>query len=374
MITIQRSRDKFRSEIKIIIIIFVITFLARAVLAYLTVSRGYVPYYYWFETFNDFFETSKVLSSLSSGILPYLNFLYQYPPLSLYVAYPFFLIGGKFGFAFLVIIADSCSAVLIYKIVREFASKGVSTVAWIAYALSPFVLLYEGLTLMNIEPMLFFILLAVYFLHNKKLIYSSLALSVAIMFRQEALFALLMYLPVIHSYDRKTILKAVIAFLGVIIVVSGPFLILAPYQYISMISYNTRDFFAAITPNITELLLFAIAAFTFLILYKERKSKNIIELWGAFGFALLIMFFVYFDINPPFRYYYLPVYALLLAGCTKWKMSLAWFCFTTVSLIIPPGYVQEALPYLTLLTLIAIQREIHFRNFVLRVKSKVLNL
>lgn len=350
-----------------ILVIFAIAFVARFVLSYLQItSVASVGYNGYLETFTDFHVYYlSWLHALGSGLLPYRDFFYQYPPLFLYLLLPFYLSEGALGAAIPIILADSGSAILIYLMVKRVSGEAPAVSAGIAYALSPLALLCEGTLLLSGQPMLFFMLLAIYLLQRKRPLYSSLSLAIAVLFRQEAMFLAPLFIPYLLKYYKEDTAKAALVFIGVLLAVSLPFLLLAPLQYVNAMVYNAQKAILIIPLNSFETILsvlslwslLPVALLAIIVLYSsERLKLNAAGFYGAFIVSTLIAAFGYLTVHNVYRYYYLPVYALLLVASTNWKMPLIDLGIVTFSLLAPPGPAQELLPYLAILILLAVQK------------------
>ena len=229
-------------------------FALRLVLAYNTINnginnniqrflaslKGLTPtvqsqIYYNIEAYKDFKALYVPwLNLLKNGVIPYVGGNYivagstnlHYPPLFLYSLLPIYLIGGQFGVAMLIALADSLSAALVY-LIAEMLSKNrkIAILAGFAYAFLPFALLYEGVSLLNIEPMLFLVLLSLYLLHKNKLLSSAIMLALAVGMRQEALFLLPIYALKLSDNNRPSLVLPAIAFSAVLLIMSIPFLL-----------------------------------------------------------------------------------------------------------------------------------------------------
>jgi hypothetical protein len=189
------------------------------------------------QNFSDFYGYYlQQLALLSHGFLPYRDFPYAYPPLFLYVLYPFYLLGPKIA-SIPIILSDALTAPLIYMIARRGASENSAIASALVYVLSPFFFVYVGMAWLSEQPMLFFLILSVYLLQSEKRYSSALAFGVAILFKQDALLAFPAYFFwMIRKSGLWQGLRALSLTALTILGVSLPFLLLTPVGYISSVS------------------------------------------------------------------------------------------------------------------------------------------
>ncbi len=348
------------------------------------------------------------LVQLSHGLLPYRDFAYSYPPLFLLVLYPFYLIGGASFAAVPIVVSDAATAVVIFYFVERFAGKRLALLSGLAYSLSPFALYYEGYVWFSSQPMTFFAVLSVYLITRNKVVSSLSALAIAILFKQEAVFLLPAVLFLSAYRGRKRFLAGVTAFSSTVIAVSFPFFLISPRDYLSEITYEllgrwhgtvptalatastaacqtgfqnspapvvtcasagtALSSFATNAPSVALLAdslsydlnvvsgLVVIPMFLLLIplLIAQRKNQqqffNLVCVWSGIG--LLILFSVI--LHPTFKYYYLPIYAIMLMGVVDKKTFAVAVTTPVVSLATPSGAFQELLPILAMIAIAAI--------------------
>jgi Gpi18-like mannosyltransferase len=196
-----------------------------------------LPFIPALQNFRDFYGFYiEQLAFLHQGYLPYLNFPYAYPPLFLYSLYPFYLVGTNEA-ALPIVVGSALSSPIIYLIVRKNSGERIAIVASLLYAVSPFILLYEGAAWLSEQPMLFFLLLSVYMLQSKRPIWSAIAFGVSILFKQDAIFLLPAYAYWdIRIYGFRSSLRAFSIILAIVLLTSLPFLIIAPINYIGSLT------------------------------------------------------------------------------------------------------------------------------------------
>ena len=190
-----------------------------------------------FEIYHDFYAYYAIqLKDLSEGLLPYRDFAYSYPPLFLYTLYPFFSLGYAYLASIPILLSDALTSVLIYLIARQFGNPRIAFFAGLSYALSPFFLLYEGYLWFSSQPMTFFFLMSIYLLLSKRPIFSFAAFAFAILFKQEVMFVLPLYIILYLRDYRGNFLRGFSTFCGILLVFSIPFLVLAPGAYVTSLS------------------------------------------------------------------------------------------------------------------------------------------
>lgn len=200
------------------------------------------------QNFQDFYAYyQEQLHFFAQGYTPYIDFPYAYPPLFLYLLLPFYVLGGNWA-ALPIELGFSLSAPLVYLVVRKESSEKIAVAAAFLYVLSPYFLLYEGLSWLSEQPMVFFLLLAIYLLEDGKLSSSAIAYGVAILLKQDAFFVLPAYLLLMIRTGglRKTVYSgAMIA--SMLLVVSLPFLLLSPANYIGSITLGRLNIHYTLT-------------------------------------------------------------------------------------------------------------------------------
>jgi hypothetical protein len=399
---------------KIILSLFAIALLSRAIVALLQIGFGInnqinLDVYLYgsinpgFEIYHDFyFYYVPQLVDLSKGLVPYVDFGYSYPPLFLYVLYPFFLLAGKYAASIPILLADAATAPVIFAIVRKFSTYRISLIAGLGYAVSPFFLLYEGYLWFSSQPMTFFVLLSMYLLFSKRPLYSTLVLAVAILFKQEVVFILPIYLIWYLKFYRKDVLKSIGIMLATLVSVSLPFLAISSSDYISSLSYATLApgyiplnatttspqnsteqsilanaashtlncstfggtwrslvcnfgglnytdiksvpsagviFTPAFLNDISPIIALVLIVVIFYYSFLIRNSNVFVLITSAF--ALVIFIFAFdFEIHTIYRYYLVPVYALTLAASNSTKLALVSLSIPLISLFLPSGNIQ----------------------------------
>lgn len=386
--------------------IFVVALFVRLLVSAVKLAHGiWGPPLLELETFNDFNVIYVAqLHYLSQGYLPYRDFAYNYPPLFLYVLYPFYALAGATLAWVPIVLSDAGSAALIYLILRYYAGGRVALGAGLVYALSPFMVLYEGYLWFSSEPMVFFVLLSFRLLQVRRVSLAAICFGIAVLFKQDALFLFPGYLAALWYTHPRQIGRGVLTTSVVALIGCAPFLILAPSQFLTYISFSglaavgvpyvpptisapastlttaasiapgtcatfslgalssicapsasqsllsgwITAFFGALTA-IGSFLVLPLALLAGVALYMVRGKRGFVFLLGAYSSTLVFVLFAA-TVHPAFyRYYFLGVYSLLLAA--SWKRSLLGIVAsaTVISLVTPSGIFQEMLPLLAFL-------------------------
>lgn len=370
--------------------------------------------------YPDFTELyAKQLGYLAQGYLPYRDFpFHALIPLFLYVLYPFYAIGGAVAASIPIILSDALTTPVIYLIVRIYASNRIAWAASLAYAFSPLVLIYEGFLWFNSQPMTFFIMLSVYLLKSKKLVLSSASLAIAILFKQQAVFILpLLAIWYLREYKKKG-LEALMVIMGIIALVSIPFLLISYRGYIAQVSYGVIDLgwvptlqlaladstsssslspanqvptplvncfpllsnasgvtmmctsksssYLQFVPYLPFLTVFArqlslligmtLAILMIPALFVWRNKENALEISSAFVMTIFLILFS-LVVHPDVRYYWIPVYCLLLAASRN-SATLAIASGVPILSLLTPEFQQpvilsqQVLPLLAMLAIV----------------------
>lgn len=371
----------------------------------------------------------KQLAYLTQGFLPYQNIPYSSPPLFLYSLYPFYLAGGVSLAPLPIVTSDAFSSVLIYKIAEGFSGSRIGTFAAIAYALSPIALFFEGFLWFNSQPVVLFALLSVYLLQTKRFTLASIALGVAVLFKQDALFIAPAFFIWSLTRNEGGRLKPIASFFGTLVAGSLPFLILTPISYIKAVSYGFLGTYSATlsltqignqsstvsslvtsptcsyTANLSKVvetctnagaititshgqnleavltilgdslgpvLIISLAILLFPAILVTRKWPNSYLLSSVYSSILFLIVFS-FEVHSIYRYYLLLPYALLLAGSTNWRTLAVPVLSMGLSVYLPEGNFQLILLLSALLAFIALQDSTPPPSYAVERKSKTLN-
>lgn len=393
------------------LILFGIAFAVRAVLAVVQALYGVhgLPGLQ-LSTWNDFYVVyGQWLGYLHNGLLPYRDFYtYKYTPLFIYTLYAFFVAAGEKAASIPIIVSDAATAVLVYLIAKRFSGNRIALAAGLVYTFAPFVLYYEDYLWLSSQPMTFFIVLAVYLFRVSKPVLSFASLAVAVMFKQQALFIMPAYL-LLYVRDYKACLpRGIAAFVAIVVVVSLPFLIAAPTDYVGSLNYftvylgppeqaqpiaasivnnatlapnplgtcglqtipgvytgticgsiaNVKEFSASLLAGrVNQIAAFLeplLLALLIPALYASRRSRIFPQMLCIYSLLASLVFFSDF-VEPSLGYYFVPVYALIFASITDKRTLLAGVATAFLSAFITEGPFEVILPLGCLFVLIALQ-------------------
>lgn len=359
------------------------------------------------------------LKYLAAGFMLYRDIDTQSPPLFLYSLLPFYDLGGANLAWVPVALSDAITAPVIYLIVRRLSTEKVALMAGLGYALSPVAIVNEGYIWMNTQPMTLFLLLSILLLKEGRVVLSAGTVAVALLFNQEALFVLPIYLAFIAVKSRTSLPRAGGMFVLTIFGVLSPFLVRAPRAVVNHLAF--WEPFGGVGPSEPGLLpadqnpvsvthiaqtyipppcgstlvpnLFTgtacgnvsnfqvylqnvqlekidhVASFLvpFLIvlfaatLVTVRRSPNILEMACAFSFIGGLWVFSV-SVHATWGYYFVPVYALIFASISNGRSLLVGLTAVTLGFFAPEGAFQFIIPVTCLFVLTMIQ-ESSLRNF-----------
>jgi hypothetical protein len=352
------------------------------------------------------------LRLLATGVLPYSGFGYSYPPLFLYSMLPFYQLGGAPAAGVPIVIADALTSPLIYLLVAERVDEHFALLAAIAYALSPLALVNEGYLWLGDQPAVFFAILSLYYFEKDKPVLSMAVLAIAVMFKQELTAMVIPLVILIGLKERRASMIGLVTFMGIVGAISVPFLVISPGNYLAYVSYGIVSFGRFIaTINASTLRFNSLASFncfqttfaglftgaicgssvnsnqlhsnllnanlnqlywnlvtlkinsfftfitpvlyllTCVSLYAVRKSASIPSLLSALSVLGLLLAFSNL-VHSALAYYFLPVYALVIAGSIDVRTLATAFAGSVASTFLPEGSVQAFVAVLTILIIV----------------------
>jgi uncharacterized membrane protein len=342
------------------------------------------------------------LKYLASGLLLYRDFAYSYTPMFLYSMLPFYELGGGYAAWIPIVVADALTAPVVYLIVRRFSTEKVALIAGLGYAFSPVALANEGYLWMSSQPMTLFLLLSILLLKKDRQVLSAFVLAIAVLFKQEAVLVLPVYLIFWDLKSRKSLPTAAGVFVLTVLAGLSPFLIQAPKAVLNHIFYwlpfsiGKSEPALAPTPYIGSLAQTCVSAtvpsyhigaicgnlvnFPALSWYAQIGTVNAVAgfvapfllLLFAVGliairhsptffqmacaYACIAGFFVFGTlVHGVFGYYFIPVYALILSCVTNGRSLLVALVALTLALFAPEGPFQYIIPVTCIFTLAMIQ-------------------
>lgn len=388
-------RDYLRSWLtKETVLLFGIAIAVRVVLSLLQISYGEhrIPGVALNDWSDFYLIYAPWFGFLHHGLLPYRDFpTYKYTPLFLYILYPFFLAGGGHAAAVPMVASDAATAVVVYLVVGRFAGTKIAFAAGLTYALSPFILYEADYLWLSSQPMTLFMLLAVYLFRENKPTLSMASLAVAVMFKQEAVFILPAFLVLYAKEYKKEALKGIGVFALIVFVLSLPFLIVAPLDYIYGVNYlpiqeiinlGPREAsipiasqivnsvppsppslsaqgpayasFLGILDRMANFLNPLLLALLAPALYAVRKTPHFLELSCAYSLLLFLTLYSIL-VAPTYAYYFVPVYAVIFASIRNARTLAVGVATTLLSLLAPEGPFEVIPPLVCLFFIIAFQ-------------------
>jgi len=327
--------------------------------------------------------------------------------LFLYSLLPFYYLGGAYAAAIPIVASDALTAPVIYLIVKKVASERLAVTAGLAYALSPIALVDEGYLWLSSQPMTFFIILAIYLLKNDRPVLSTASLAVAILFKTEAIFVSLPYLFVYMRARRGKMWRGLGLSAAIILVAVSPFLILEPMAFIRSTSFplslsigppepsrlgaapftftpsssnpfelctntiipdlytgaicGTSVNFKEIPLLLLQEKIFSAASlvtpYLFIIfsvgLVAARRSPKILELTSAYSILGFLIIFTRL-VHSAYAYYFLPIYALMLASATDRRTLSVGVLGTILSAVLSENPFQTLLPLFLLFAIVVL--------------------
>ena len=225
----------------------------------MNILEPYSDYRYWYQGFaKQFFNENwlpyfntptnpnkykNIILYLIDIILGNQNLSFIYPPFFFYsIIIPAFI---NIELIFLpLLLANVLLPIVVYKFLSNFTKKRVAEWGFIATALSPLLIFYNGGLLLNTSYVTLFFIIALYFMYKKKFIKAIVFLSVACLFKQTTIFFFLPFLIYavlvstekesvhIHFVYIKKLLKYSGILVGILFLGSLPWIILDPVNYI----------------------------------------------------------------------------------------------------------------------------------------------
>ncbi len=294
---------------------------------------------------NDMRYWVKMSSFLVNGVNPYetnFEFYYKYPPLFYYILTLFgFLSNYSYvGPKLMIFIFDLLNIVMIYKLGVKLKNNIFGLNVSFLYAINPIILL-QFYNDVNEFVVLFFTLLAIYYLLDKKLIISSISLAMGIGFKLYPVFFLIPILIYIYKNSNSKVLMKVILYISIVLltlfVICLPFIIISPGPFLQnlFIHSSRMNLGDSLTEQIPQLLFFYKPAFfvfgiefsyqfliqicvlgvVFLLLFLFSKKYDIYDLFTSFVIIAFILPLINYQIQ--LKYFYLMSFPFLL--CIVYK-------------------------------------------------------
>jgi len=192
------------------------------------------------ETYKDFkFYYLPQATNLVSGLMPYRDFFYSYPPLFLYALVLFSpLPFSEWKFGLPLMMFDALSVIPLYFIVRKLTDEKKALVASILYALAPINLLYNDFLWLNPPITTFFTLLSIHFLIEKRYKTSSCTLALATLTKQTSVILFpVFFLITKNRGSMKRALTYALTFISICFLFSLPYIAIFPQLYLWSIGF-----------------------------------------------------------------------------------------------------------------------------------------
>jgi uncharacterized membrane protein len=400
-----------RINVKILVAIVGFALLVKLVIFILSVKTSISFSLPNAENWQDFsLAYVRDVNAFKSGLLPYRDFYFPYPPLFLYVLTLFsYLPANPWSMAIPLVIADALTVIPVYLIAREFVDEKYSMMISILFVLAPTCLYYVDYLFLNPSLTTLFLMLSIYFLIKKRYDFSAIALALSIGFKQTALVAVPVFLFVMWRRKgtiptlRYLTLIATISF-----AISLPFIIVSPSLYLATIFHAPQGFWSQVpagyffissppysfeangpvtlfipifmfflpkgdlqayaNPAGFFLIVILIGAYA-LFLYKTAKNTEINER-DSLRYALyaLMILFTFFT---SYKYYIagaIPIFALIVRSK---KDALGFIAFNLVLMFVP-RYLSSWILLIALIWLIRPrnQKENFTAEFFAQIESK----
>lgn len=241
-----------RINLKILVAILGFALLVKFVIFLLSVktSIGFsVPNA---ENWQDFsLAYVRDVNAFKSGLLPYSDFYFPYPPLFLYALTLFsYLPANPWSMAIPLVIADALTVIPVYLIAREFVDEKYSMIISILLVLAPTSLYYVDYLFLNPSLTTLFLMVSIYFLIKKHYDLSAIALALSIGFKQTTLLAVPVFLFIVWRRRGTTpalryfVLAALLSF-----AISLPFIIASPNLYLVTLLHAPPGFWPQVPPG-----------------------------------------------------------------------------------------------------------------------------
>lgn len=241
-----------RASLKILVAILVFALLVKFVVYFLSVKTSITFSLPNAENWQDFsLAYVPDVNAFKSGLLPYKDFYFPYPPLFLYALTLFsYLPEAPWSLALPLVVADALTVVPVYLIAREFVDEKYSRIISILFVLAPTCLYYVDYLFLNPSLTTLFLMLSIYFLIKKRYDFSAIALALSIGFKQTALVAVPVFLFVMWRRKGTIPTLRYLALIATIsFAISLPFIIVSPSLYLATILHAPQGFWSQVPPS-----------------------------------------------------------------------------------------------------------------------------
>jgi hypothetical protein len=214
--------------------VLIISALVALAICYLSVQTSMSISWSNAEAWQDYsLAYVQAANYLKSGILPYANYFYAYPPPFLYALTAFSLIPYSWGAAVPLVSASVLTAVPVFLVGRRVFGERVAVTAASLTVFAPISLFYSDYLWLNPALTTLFLMLSIYFLLEGRLDLSGLLLALSIGFKQTALVALpIILIYVLRKTNRRAALRYLLLVAGIAVVYSLPYVVVVPKFYL----------------------------------------------------------------------------------------------------------------------------------------------
>ena len=189
---------------------------------------------------------------------------------------------------------------------------------------------------------IFFMLLGMYYLFEKKKIIGLIMLSIAASMKLFALFFLIAIVLMLEKRIHKIIISVApsIAFIVFMKLIVRPLETETISYRTTWLANQTKQMFGAVFPffgsSVPVLIVFVIAIFAFCYLYGE---KNIIKV-SYYSFILYFLLFISFNITPYWIMYMMPFYCIILAYVEQKNKNVYIFALIGEAALVIGHYIK----------------------------------
>ena len=203
--------------------------------------EGFLDHIFWYTSGGENPKEHHGFTRMFlKGELPYRDWgaAYNMTPLFLFMLAPFWALPlGWWRAALPIIICDALIGVAIYGIAKQlFHDERKAMLAGIFAGLAPVNLYYVSYLWLNPSIFTFFAIASLYYLLNDKYDTSAIFLGLSVMSKQVAgIFFPFILLFVFRNRGKYWLLRYFLIFTAICVVISAPYLIVYPNEYISML-------------------------------------------------------------------------------------------------------------------------------------------
>lgn len=207
------------------------------------IFEPYLDYLYYYRKFAEEFIYHGWLPYVSQTSDPILN-SYLYPPLFLYLISIPTLFSSNLVFLPL-FLADITLPIVIYKVLKKTSNHMIAKWGFLAVALCPISVFYNGGFFLNTSLVTLFFILSLYFIYNRKFKGGIFMLGLAFLLKQIILFFMLpvLFYVILKSVENNakitSYIKQTIIYGGILIATlfigSIPWVLIVPNDYLNTI-------------------------------------------------------------------------------------------------------------------------------------------